>query len=262
MSQTALVTGASGGIGYEFAKVLASQKYNLVLIARNVDKLFEIKQKFEDDYKVKVMIVPVDLTIPMVSEQLFHELDTKKIQIDVLINNAGIGDYGKFSQTDWKKEDQLIQLNIVSLTHLTKFFMKGMIERGSGRIVNVASTAGFLPGPIMSVYFATKAYVISFSQAIACELKGTGVTVTTLCPGPTESGFQTASYMGDSKIVKVRKMATSEEVAQYGYKAMMRGQSVAIHGKLNNFLVFAAQRILPRSAVVNMVRKQQESKNN
>jgi len=258
MSKTALITGASGGIGYEFAKLLAQDGYNLVLIARSEDKFYEIKQEFREKFSVKVMVIPVDLTIPQVSGEIFHELEKKDIKVDVLINNAGFGHFGEFQGSDLGKDAQMIQLNIVVLTHLTKLFLKGMIERGGGKILNVASVAAFLPGPLMSVYYATKAYVLSFSEAVSNETKGTGVTVTALCPGPTETGFQTASQLNDSQSLKNRKLPSAAEVAKYGYKAMLNGDVVAVPGVMNKIFVQLVK-FLPRTTVTELVRAHHKS---
>jgi short-subunit dehydrogenase len=154
-----------------------------------------------------------------------------------LINNAGFGDFGMFLETDWNKEAQMIQLNITALTQLTKLYLKEMVKRGSGKIMNVASTAAFQSGPTMAVYYATKAYVLSFSEAIDNEVRDKGVTVTALCPGATESGFQAAAAMEESNLVKGRKLPTSKEVAEYGYESMMKGRTVAIDGFMKKIIL-------------------------
>ncbi len=256
-NQTALVTGASGGIGYELAKLLAKDGYNLVLVARSGEKLYQIKQKFERDYKVEVRQLVVDLATPDAVNEIFSELQQQQINISVLVNSAGFGDFGKFVETNWQKEADMLQVNIVALTQLTKLFLPGMVDRRQGKILNLASTAAFQPGPLMAVYYATKAYVLSFSQAIANELKGTGVTVTALCPGPTESGFQLAATIENSKLVKNKKLPTSAEVANFGYKAMQTGKVVAIHGFRNWFLATSI-RFIPSSVVTNIARQMQE----
>jgi hypothetical protein len=178
------------------------------------------------------------------------------MHIDILINNAGFGDWGFFKDTDLEKERQMIQLNITALTELSKLYIREMVRKGSGRVMNVSSMAGFQPGPLMAVYYATKAYVLHFSEAIANELHADGVSVTALCPGITESGFVDMADMKDSKLAK-GKMPTSAEVAAFGYKAMMKGKRVAVHGGANRFLVFA-QRFLPRKTIAKLTRKVQE----
>jgi short-subunit dehydrogenase len=250
--KTALITGASRGIGLAFARLLAEEGYDLILTARSEEAFYQIKQEIEERFKVKVMILPIDLTIPLVSEEIHHLIEQKHLHVDVLINNAGFGDYGKFWETDFKKERNMIQLNIVALTHLTKLFLPHMIERGCGRILNVASVGAFEPGPLMSVFFATQAYVLSFSQAVANECKGTGVSVTALCPGPTESGFQSAAKMQEARIVKMQKLASAASVARYGYRAMLRGKTVAIPGFFNKITTFSV-RLLPRNVLTSLV---------
>lgn len=250
--KTALITGASSGIGMELAKIFAANQTNLVLAARSEAKLIELKNELAQ-YKVNILVVALDLSQPEAASSLFEFCNSKQLQIDYLINNAGFGDYGMFVSGNWKKQEEMIRLNIQTLTHLTHLFLPSMVNRKYGRIMNVASTAAFQPGPLMSVYYATKAYVLSFSEAIASELEGTGVSVTALCPGPTESGFQNAAAMNESKIVKGRKLPTSKEVAEYAYKSMMNGKVVAIHGFLNALLATAI-RFTPRFLVRKLVR--------
>lgn len=251
-NQTALVTGASGGIGYEFAKILAANKHDLVLVARNRARLEEIARELTQHHLVKVKVIDKDLSLLNSVDEIVRELQGEGIQIEVLVNNAGFGDYGPFLETGWDKEHQMIQLNITALTYLTKLFAKAMVARGSGRICNVASTAAFQPGPLMAVYFATKAYVLSFSEAIASELEGTGVTITALCPGPTETGFQQSANAAASGLFK-GPIPSAESVARYGYDAMMKGKTVAIHGWVN-FLMTESVRFAPRKMVTKVVK--------
>lgn len=254
---TALITGASNGIGLELARVHASKGDDLVLVARNKVKLDELKLELEDKYKIKVYNIGKDLALTNAAQEVYEEMQKQNIQIDYLINNAGFGDFGMFVETDWNKELQMINLNITTLTHFTKMFLKDMVKRKSGRIMNVASTAAFQSGPTMAVYYATKAYVLSFSEAIDNEVSGTGVTVTTLCPGATESGFQAAAAMEESRLVKGRKLPTSKEVAEYGYDAMMKGKTVAIHGWVN-WILANSVRFAPRSLIVKITRMIQD----
>lgn len=174
-----------------------------------------------------------------------------------MINNAGFGDFGMFVETDWNKELQMINLNITTLTQFTKLYLQDMVKRGSGKIMNVASTAAFQSGPTMAVYYATKAYVLSFSEAVDNEVSDKGITVTTLCPGATESGFQAVAAMEESNLVKGKKLPTSKEVAEYGYKAMMKGKTVAIHGFMN-WIMANSVRFTPRALVVKITRKIQD----
>jgi short-subunit dehydrogenase len=254
---TALITGASHGIGLELATIHASKGDDLVLVARNKSKLEEVKTILENKYKVKVYTIGKDLSGMNAAEEVYNETIKQGIQIDYLINNAGFGDFGMFTDTDWNKEQQMINLNITTLTQFTKLYVKDMVKRRSGKIMNVASTAAFQSGPTMAVYFATKAYVLSFSEAVNNEVSDKGVTITTLCPGPTESGFQAAAAMEESGLVKGKKMPTSKEVAEYGYAAMMKGKTIAIHGLMNRILANSV-RFMPRAIVVKVTRKIQD----
>lgn len=259
MKKVALITGASSGIGMELAKIHASQGGDLVLVARSEDKLSRLKAELEKHYQVEVITITKDLSKKEAPQQIFDQLQQQSIQVEYLINNAGFGDYGFFHETNWEKEEQMIDLNMKSLTYLTKLFLPEMVKRRAGRIMNVASTAAFQPGPLMAIYYATKHYVLAFSEAIANEVKEYGVTVTTLCPGPTESGFQSAAAMEDSKLVNNVKMPSSAEVAQYAYQSMMKGKVVAIHGAANSIMAKSVG-FLPRNLVTNMVRKLQSKK--
>lgn len=259
MKKTALITGASNGIGLELARVHARQGDNLVLVARNKKKLDELKAELETSYKVKVHTIGKDLSVKNAAHDVFNEVKTLSLNIDFLINNAGFGHYGKFVENPWEKEEQMIQLNITALTQFTKIFLPGMIKRGSGKIMNVASVAAFLPGPLMAVYYATKAYVLSFSEAINNEVRDKGVTVTALCPGPTASGFQSAAEIDGIPLFDSNKIPSSKQVAEYGYKAMMKGKAVAIHGFQNRLMV-GSLRLSPRNMVVKLVRMIQDKK--
>lgn len=254
---TALITGASGGIGMELAAVHASKGDNLVLVARNKAKLNELKKQLEQQHKVDIHVIDKDLSLPNAALEVYEETKRNNLPIDYLINNAGFGDFGMFVETDWNKELQMINLNITTLTQLTKLYLKDMVHQGSGKIMNVASTAAFQSGPTMSVYYATKAYVLSFSEAIDNEVRDKGVTVTALCPGATESGFQSAAAMEESALVKNKKLPTAKEVALYGYNAMMKGKTVAIHGFMN-YVMANSVRFLPRSVVVKITRQMQD----
>jgi short-subunit dehydrogenase len=253
MKNTALITGASGGIGWELAKVHASRGGDLVLVARNKAKLDELKAELESQFKVSVYTIGKDLSVPDSPREVFEETQKQQIQVDFLINNAGFGDYGMFTETDWSKEEQMLNLNISALTRFTKLYLQEMVKRKSGKIMNLASTAAFQPGPTMAVYFATKAYVLSFSEAVDNEVRDHGVSVTTLCPGPTESGFQAAAAMGESGLVKGKKLPSSREVAEYGYDAMMKGKTVAVHGLMNSMLS-SSTGFFPRKLVVKITR--------
>jgi uncharacterized protein len=253
MKKTALITGASMGIGYELAKIFAQNGNDVVLVARSKDKLDAIAADFTKNYNIKATVIAIDLSKNNVAQVVYDEVKKQNIKVEYLINNAGFGDFGMFAESDWAKEEQMIDLNMKTLTHFCKLFVKDMVAQGSGRIMNLASTAAFQPGPTMAVYYATKAYVLSFSEAIANELEGTGVTVTALCPGPTASNFQDAANLGESKLVKGKKLPSAADVAVYGHKALMNGKVVAIHG-LQNTLLATSVRFTPRPVIRKLVR--------
>ncbi|WMN11969.1 SDR family oxidoreductase [Marivirga salinae] len=255
--KTALITGASSGIGLELAKIHAQKGDNLVLVARSEQKLNDLKVELESKHNIKATVIALDLSKTESAHQLFDLTEEKNIKVDYLINNAGFGDFEEFHKSDLNKAMQMIDLNIKSLTILTKLYLDGMLERKSGKIMQLASTASFQPGPLMAVYYATKHYVLAFSEAIAEELNGSGVSVTALCPGPTASGFQNAADLGDSKLVKNKKLPSSAEVAEYGYKSMMKGKRVAIHGFQNKLMALSV-RFTPRSWVASLVKKLSE----
>jgi short-subunit dehydrogenase len=256
-THTALITGASEGIGMELARIHAAQGDNLVLVARRGERLEALKQELEAGFNVKVMVLAYDLTAPSSAETIFEATQKANLSIDVLVNNAGFGHHGMFADSPWEKEDRMIRLNIAALTHLTKLYLPGMLSLGYGRILNVSSVASFVPGPLMSVYFATKAYVTSFSEALANELKGTGVTVTNLCPGATRSGFQAAAEVSEVKRMSNDKLPSSAEVAQFGYEAMMRGKTTVVHG-LSNRWMSRLSGLLSGKTAAAMVRRMQE----
>ncbi len=247
----AVITGASGGIGLELARLIAGDGKNLVLIARNAERLEEVKKELEAKCGVSVKTIPKDLSHPEAPEEIYTRLSEEGAHVDMLVNNAGIGVYGKFSDTKTSRMLGMLQLNIVSLTHLTRLFLPGMIERKSGRILNVASTAAFQPGPLLAVYYATKSYVVSLSEAIAQELAGTGVTVTSLCPGPTATNFVEEADMGMPILFKYGLVMDSQSVARVGYAAMMEGKTLAIAGFLNRLLAFST-RFTPRRLLTKL----------
>lgn len=252
--RTALITGASSGIGLELAKIFAREKIDLIIIARSEEKLRSLANQLQQQYGVKINILVKDLSHYNTAKEISDHCAQNNIQVDYLINNAGFGDFGFFAESSWSKQEQMLNVNITALTYLTRLFLPGMIDRKYGRIMNLASTAAFQPGPTMSVYYATKAYVLSFTEAISNELKGTGVTATALCPGSTHSGFQKAAALEESRLVKNKKLPSSEEVAEFGYKAMMKGKVVAIHG-FTNTLLATSVRFMPRPLVRTLVRQ-------
>jgi uncharacterized protein len=254
-TKTALVTGASSGIGYELARLFAADGYRLILVARSTDKLEALAQEFLNAFKTETRVISADLGKDGAAAAIVAELDGAPV--DVLVNNAGHGLYGNFAETPLDKELNMIQLNVVALTQLTKLLLPPMIARGAGRVLNVASTAAFQPGPLMAVYYATKAYVLSFSEAIAEELRTTGVTVTALCPGPTKTGFQAGAAMEQSKLVRGKEIMDSKTVARVGFTALMKGKRVVIPGTMNKVMAQSV-RFLPRSTVARAVRRAQE----
>lgn len=256
---TALVTGGSGGIGLELAKVLARNGFDITLVARSRDTLEAAAGQIEGQNNVTVHVFAADLRRPDAPEAIADFLSNEEIPIEVLVNNAGFGLGGEFAETDVSRELEMIQVNIAALTHLTKLFLPQMIKRRSGRILNVASTAAFQPGPLMAVYYASKAYVLSFSEAIAEELRNSGVTVTALCPGPTRTDFATTAQVGNSRLFSLFGLADAGAVAEFGFQAMMQGKRVAIPG-VRNKIVAAANRFSPRVLTTRISRLAQESR--
>jgi hypothetical protein len=254
MKNTALITGASNGIGLELAKIHASKGGDLVLVARNKAKLDELKVALENQFKVSVYTIGKDLSAINSAQEVYEETSKQNILIDYLINNAGFGDFGMFSETNWDKELQMINLNITTLTLFTKLYLQDMVKRGSGKILNVASTASFQPGPTMAVYCATKAYVLSFTEAVSNEVSDKGITITALCPGATETGFQAAGAMEESNLFKGKKLPSAKNVAEYGYASMIKGKTVAIHGFMN-YILSNSIRFIPRATVLKVSRK-------
>jgi short-subunit dehydrogenase len=248
----ALVTGASTGIGYELAKLLAEDGKGLIIVSRNKDKLEQVKAEIEDKYHNKVKILPKDLSHTQAPLEIYSELEKEDIGVDVLVNNAGFGVFGLFSETDLEEEFEMIQLHVSSMTHLTKLFLKNMLANKFGRILNVASLIGFMPVPLFSVYAASKAYTLHFSEALACELQGTGVSVTCLCPSPTDTLFNKRGNVENSKTAKWAMMDAAT-VAKAGYMALKKGKVNAtpgIKGKLLGILT----RIVPRNALTKMMK--------
>ena len=250
--QTALVTGASMGIGYALAKIFAREGYDLVVVARSQDRLTEVAREFTDAYGVSVKVIPKDLSLPTASQELLEELQREVITVDVLVNNAGFAVHGFFLETDLSSELNMMQVNMVTLTHLTKLLVREMQARGTGKVLNVASTAAFQPGPRMAVYYASKAYVLSFSEALADELRGSGVTITALCPGATRSGYWARAKLEDTRLMRVGKM-DPEAVAEIGYRGLMSGRRVVIPGLRNTLLAWAV-RFSPKVLVRWIVR--------
>lgn len=254
----ALITGATKGIGYELATCFARDGYDLVLVARDQAQLQRVAQELAGAHGVAARVIPADLARPEAAAELVEALARERLEIDVLVNNAGFGTYGPFASADLAREEEMIQVNLVALTQLTRRLLDGMLKRGRGKILNVASTAAFQPGPFMAVYYATKAYVLSFSEALANELRGTGVTVTALCPGPTQTGFQQRAGIEHTRLVRIRGIDV-EAVARIGYQGLMRGAPVVIPG-LGNRLLTVVVRLVPRNLVTTVVRAINENR--
>jgi short-subunit dehydrogenase len=256
-TETALITGASSGIGLELAKILAGAKYHLVITARSLEALETLASQLRRD-GAQVTVIPADLSTTDGPKSLLEETRNRDIRIDVLINNAGLGTHGPFWKNDLVKEMSLLQVNVLSLAYLTHELLPAMVDRGHGKILNVASTAAFQPGPLMANYYASKAYVLSFSEALSDELRRTGVTVTALCPGPTSTDFQRRAGIQNSKLFELAGMSPAQ-AARAGYDAMLAGKRVCIPGFKNRLLV-AAVRFSPRRFVLRTVRKLNQSR--
>ena len=250
--QTVLITGASGGIGYELAKLFARDRHNLVLVARSAEKLTQVATELSQ-FGVTVKTIPLDLATPPAPKFLFDQLQRENIPVDILINNAGFGAFGELAAMPEEEILGQIQLNVTALTHLTRLFLAPMLTRHRGRIMNVASTAAFQPGPLMAVYYATKAYVLSFSEALANELRGSGVTMTCFCPGATNTGFAKRAGNEKSRLFKKIGGMNAETVARDGYRGLMKGKTVVISGT-QNWLVAESVRFAPRKIVTAVSR--------
>jgi short-subunit dehydrogenase len=256
-SKTALVTGASSGLGVEFARLFAKDGYNLVLVARTESALRQLAEEVKSKYKVEARVIAKDLTQASAPQEIYDELQSAGVQIDVLVNNAGFATYGKFWELNLSVEIEMLQVNMLALVSLTHLFLPAMIQRHSGKILNVGSTASFQPGPLMADYYASKAFVLYFSEAIANELEGTGVTVTAFCPGPVQTGFQKRAAIEESKLIKGRKIMDAETAVKAGYKALQQGKTVVVPG-LRNWLLAQAYRFSPRKMATRFVRNMQE----
>lgn len=248
----ALVTGASSGIGLELIKLLAADKYNLVLVARSEEKLNELAGELKLKYNINVIVIAKDLSQIDAAKEIFNHLSKENITVDILINNAGFGGKGVFAETNLDYELSMMQVNMGVLVELTKYFLPRLLSRKHGKIMNVASTAAFASGPFMAVYYATKAFVLSFTEAVANEVKGTGITVTALCPGPTNTGFQKQAGVENTNLFASNVMSAAS-VARTGYKAMNKGKTIVIAGLSNKLLIFSI-RFSPRNAVILITR--------
>ena len=245
-AQTALVTGASAGLGSHFARLFAQDGHDLVLVARRQDKLDQVATELRQVYGIHTTVIAADLTDPKASLHLYEEVMRAGIEVEFLVNNAGFGTSGAFVELDLARELDLIELNVKALTHLTGLVLPAMVARRSGRILNVGSSAGFLPGPFMATYYASKAYVLNFTEALAYELRGTGVTATVLCPSATATEF--AHVAGVESSALFHSAADPASVALYGYRSMVKGKTIAIPG-MKNKLSLESLRVSPRSVM-------------
>jgi short-subunit dehydrogenase len=251
-NKTALITGASSGIGMALAHQFAQDGYQLVLAARGVAKMQALADELQRKFKVSVTVIGADLETHDGAARLHADIKAQGIVLSALANNAGYGAFGEFKDSALRSELAMMQLNMNTVVVLTKLFLPDLLAT-RGKILNTASTAAFQPGPYMAVYYATKSFVLSFSEAIASELEDTGVTVTALCPGPTASGFQDKADLGNSALIKGKKLPTSEEVAALGYRAMQRGQRVYIPGFVN-WAMAQSMRFTPRNLATKVVK--------
>ena len=259
MKNTALITGASSGIGKEFAHIHAENGGDLIIIARSKDKLNALKKELEKEHAVEVKVIVKDLTLSNAPKEVYDEVKQEGIDVDYLINNAGFGGHGKFHERAWEQDLAMINLNIVALTALTRFFLPDFVKRDSGRVLNVSSTASLMAGPLQAVYFATKAYVTSFSNAISEELSDTNITVTALLPGATETEFAKTSGMDKTDLFS--KTFSAREVAFAGYKGMMDGKLDVLAGlTLTQKIMMNSIAFTPKKMLLKQVRKMQETK--
>jgi len=253
---TAVVTGASSGIGFELTKLLARDRHDVVLVARSGAPMRELADELEERYGVAAQILVKDLASPGASREIVSELRARDIEVDVLVNAAGFTQYSPFISSDEGKMLELLEVNMVALTHLTRLLLPGMVSRARGLLINMASNAAFQPGPLMACYYASKAFVLSFSIALGEELRGTGVTVTALCPGPYASTFQARAGMEDSKLVANRRLPSAAEIAEWGYAKAKKGRPLAVHGARWQAVAFGT-RLLPRHVAARMVLRAQ-----
>lgn len=259
MKNVALITGASSGIGKELAKIHAQKTGDLILISRNTERLNQLKVEIESKFKREVLVISKDLSQPTSAKEVYDEVTSKGIKIEFLMNNAGFGGVGKFHEREWQQDLNMINLNIVALTALTRLFLPDFVKTNKGKILNTSSTASLMPGPLQAVYFATKAYVTSFSNAIAEELSDTNVTVTNLMPGATETEFAKVSGLENTDLFK--KTVSAYSVALDGYNGMIKGKLDVVSGLtfgqkiMMSFIPFA-----PKKMVLKQVRGLQEIK--
>ena len=253
--ETVLITGASSGIGLELAKLFAADKSNLVLVARRADRLTTLAEELQRQHGITAQVLTKDLARPEAPREIFDELKQKNVEIDVVVNNAGFGSLGSISNLDLQRQLDMIQVNIMALVHLTRLFLSGMIERNRGGILNVGSTAAFQPGPYLAVYYASKAFVLHFTEGLAEELKGKNIQVSCLCPGPTVTEFAAQAHMKSAPLFRLGSMS-GEAVARIGYQGFRHGKVVVIPG-IKNKLGTLGVRLAPRFVVRKITKKLQ-----
>lgn len=261
-NNTVLITGASSGIGYEFSKIYAKNNYNLVIVARSLEKLENLKNKLEKENNVSVEVIEMDLSEKNAAIELYNIVKNKNITINTLINNAGFGIYGEFStfsKNDIIKNEKMTQLNINFLVELTKLYLDDFLLLGKGELLNVASIAGFFPGPYMANYYASKSYVLSFTEAIRSEINNRNIKISTLCPGPTETNFEKASKLDNGHLFNSMKVMSAEKVVKIAYKDFNRGKSIIIPGFTNKLIVFIS-RFISRNLLLKITKKIMKSK--
>lgn len=252
-AKIALITGGTSGIGLALAREFAVHGYDLVITSRNMNRLDMIAKQLTDEFQIQVTPIENNLSDHDAPQQLYDKTKNASLEIDALVNNAGFGTQGAFAETDLASELDMIQVNVSALTALTKLFLRDMLQRGSGKIMNIASTAGFQPCPFFAVYFASKAYVLHFTEAIAKELRGRGVTVTALCPGPTETSFAKRAGIEGEGFFREGSVMNVNAVARIGFRGFMRGKTIVVPGWKNKLLIFLV-RFTPRWLVLKAVR--------
>lgn len=257
-SKTALVTGASSGIGVELARIHAERGGDLVLVARRQDRLEALKADLEATHGIRAHLIVKDLARAEAAAEIHDELTSRGVSIDYLINNAGFGNGGFFHEQDWARNEAMIHVNVTAVAALMRRFVPEMISRGGGRILNVASMAAFLPGPLQATYYASKAFVVSFSEAIGNELAGTGVTVTALCPGPVDTEFIEKASLREAK--GFARTVSARGVAEAGYNAMLKGRPIVVPGPVNKLIIHLLLRLTPRRCATAISRAMMEKK--
>lgn len=259
MKKTALITGASSGIGKEFSRIHAEKGGDLIIVARSENILNELKKELEETFKINVFVIQKDLAKSNAPKEIYEQVKTAGLKVDYLINNAGFGGHGKFYERELEQDLEMINLNIIALTSLTHYFLKDFVKNNEGKILNISSTASLMPGPLQAVYFATKAYVTFFSNAIAEELHGTNITVTNLMPGATETQFGKVSGMDKTPVFQ--KTANARSVAEDGYKGMLNGKLDVISGlTLVQKILISMIPFTPKKMLLKQIRQMQEVK--